>query len=82
MKNDKKLQNESCAEFLEFVSNRVKELRMSKNVSARKMSLLIGQHCGYITKLETQKFSPSVICFLKICNYFEISPEEFFNGCT
>ncbi len=52
---------------------------MQKNVSARDMSLSIGQNAGYINNIETGKSLPSMSGFFYICEYLHISPQEFFD---
>lgn len=59
--------------------NRITELRLKNNVSARDMSLSLGQSESYINKIENSKSFPSMDMFFYICEYFKISPEEFFN---
>lgn len=55
------------------------QLRINAGVSARDMSLSIGLSEGYINKLENEKTLPSMHTFFAICEYFEITPQEFFN---
>lgn len=59
--------------------NRLAELRENKNVSAREMSLSIGQSGSYINKIENHNNYPSMNIFFYICDFLEITPEEFFN---
>lgn len=58
---------------------RLTELRLAKKVSARDMSLSIGQSPNYINNIETGKALPSMSVFLSICDYLGITPSEFFN---
>ena len=58
---------------------RLVELRMNKGVSARDMSLSIGQSAGYINNIENGINLPSMSVFFYICEYLEISPKEFFD---
>ena len=60
-------------------SNRLADLRNQKGISARDMSLSIGQNAGYINNIENYKALPSMTNFFYICDFLEISPEEFFN---
>ncbi len=60
-------------------SLRLSVLRKSKGVSARKMSLSIGQSTSYIKSIENGTCLPSVKMFFRICEYLEISEQEFFN---
>lgn len=52
---------------------------MNKGVSARDMSLSIGQSEGYINNIENGINFPSMTVFFYICDYFGISPMEFFD---
>ena len=61
----------------DFVA-RLTQLRLEHNVSARDMSLSLGQNPGYINNIESGKALPSMTVFLYICDYFKITPEEFF----
>jgi transcriptional regulator with XRE-family HTH domain len=59
--------------------DRLVKLRMNKGVSARDMSLSIGQSEGYINNIENGVNFPSMTVFFYICDYFGISPMEFFD---
>lgn len=61
---------------------RIAKLRDEKGVSARDMSLSIGQSAGYINNIENRKNFPSMTVFFYICEYFNISPKEFFDDET
>ena len=52
---------------------------MNKGVSARDMSLSIGQSAGYINNIENGVNFPSMSVFFYICEYFDITPMEFFD---
>ena len=58
---------------------RLSRLRTKKGVSARDMSLSIGQNAGYINNIETGKSLPSMSGFFFICEYLNITPTEFFD---
>ena len=62
--------------------NRLSELRIKKGVSARDMSLSLGQSEGYINNIENKKAYPSMPAFFYICDYFQIKPSEFFDETT
>ena len=55
----------------EFIK-RLTELRMNKGVSARDMSLSLGQSPGYINNIENGVNLPSMTVFFYICDYFGI----------
>lgn len=61
-----------------FISKRINALRTQKNVSARDMSLSLGQSESYINKIENGRTLPSVSGLMYICDYFNISPADFF----
>lgn len=65
--------------FEEEFSLRLARLRSEKGVSARDMSLSIGQNPAYINFIETGKAMPSMSAFFFICDYLEITPKEFFD---
>lgn len=58
---------------------RLAQLRSKKGVSAREMSLSIGQNASYINNIESGKALPSMSGFFYICEYLGISPNEFFD---
>ena len=64
--------------YEEFFSLRLAELRMQKGVSARDMSLSIGQSENYINKIENRKSLPSMHAFFFICEYLGVTPAQFF----
>ena len=65
--------------YEELVSNRLAQLRMQKGVSARSMSLSLGQSESYVNKIENRKALPSISGLYYICEYFGIHPKDFFD---
>jgi transcriptional regulator with XRE-family HTH domain len=65
--------------FKEDFSLRLSLLRTQMNISARDMSLSLGQNPGYINSIENGKSLLSMAMFFYICEYLHVSPEEFFN---
>lgn len=65
--------------YEEFFSLRLAELRMQKGVSARDMSLSIGQSENYINKIGNRKSLPSMHAFFFICEYLGVTPAQFFD---
>ena len=55
---------------------------MEKGVSARDMSLSLGQSESYINKIENRRTMPSMTGFFYICEYLGIEPQEFFDTKT
>ena len=66
-------------DYLDWFYRRLSELRTQKGVSARDMSLSLGQSESYINKIENRRTLPSMTGFFYICEYLEITPQEFFN---
>ena len=66
--------------FEDLFYERLAKLRNEKGVSARDMSLTIGQSAGYINRLENQKGFPSMQVFFYICEYLGVTPSEFFDN--
>ena len=66
--------------FEELFPSRLTELRTQKGVSARDMSLSIGQNPGYINNIETGKALQAISAFFFICDYLEITHAEFFDS--
>ena len=63
----------------EFVRNRITQLRLQKGVSEYKMSYDLGHSRSYINNISSGKTLPSMTEFFAICDYFGITPVEFFN---
>ena len=66
--------------YEDFFKERLSELRLDKGVSARDMSLTLGQSESYINRIENGQMLPSMNMFFYICDYFKITPEQFFAG--
>lgn len=66
-------------DYIEWFHDRVAELRIQKGVSARDMSLSLGQSESYINKIENRRTLPSMTGFIYICEYLGITPKEFFD---
>ena len=64
-------------DYLEWFYRRIAELRAQKGVSARDMSLSLGQNAGYINNIENGHNLPSMTVFFYICEYLGITPKEF-----
>lgn len=66
--------------YEQFIRDRITELRQEKNISEHKMSLELGKGGSYIRSITSGKSMPSMREFYRICEYLEVSPEEFFMG--
>lgn len=64
--------------FEDQFSEQLAKLRLKKGVSARDMSLTLGQSESYINRIENKKMLPSMSVFFYMCDYFGITPQEFF----
>lgn len=62
-----------------FVQDRITELRLAKDISEYKLSQDIGRSKGYIQSISSGKTLPSITALYEICDYFEITPREFFD---
>lgn len=63
-----------------FIRDRISALRIEKGVSEYKMSLDLGHSKGYIQSISSGRALPSMNEFLYMCEYFEITPVEFFEN--
>ena len=61
------------------IALRIAQLRTKKGVSARDMSLSIGQNENYINRIENDISLPSLRGLILICEYFGITLKEFFD---
>lgn len=62
-----------------FVRERITQLRLRKGVSEYQMSYDLGHSRGYIYNISSGKALPPMKEFLAICDYFEITPQQFFD---
>lgn len=65
--------------YEEQFPERLSILRSNKGISARDMSLSLGQNPGYINNIETGKALPSMSMFFYICEFLEVTPSQFFD---
>lgn len=61
-----------------FIQKRMANIRNAKNISARKLSLELGQSSEYINQIENGKNIPSIEGLINFCSYLNISMGEFF----
>lgn len=62
-----------------FISERITELRLARNVSEYQMSLELGQSKGYIQGITSGKCLPSAKQLFNIADYFHLTVAEFFD---
>ena len=63
----------------DFIRRRITQLRINKGVSEYQMSYDLGHSRGYIYNISSGKALPPMKEFLSICEYFEITPQQFFD---
>ena len=68
--------------YEDLFAARLSKLRNQSNVSAREMSLAIGQNASYINRIENKQTFPSMQSFFYICEYLGVTPREFFDDET
>lgn len=61
-----------------FIVDRITQLRVEKNVSEYQLSYDLGFSKSYMGMISRNKNLPSLSAFLSICDYFEITPAQFF----
>lgn len=66
-------------DYAVWFSERLTQLRLEKGVSARDMSLSLGQSESYINKIENRRTMPSMAGFFYICDFFGITPQDYFD---
>ncbi len=62
-----------------FVKERITQLRLQKGVSEYRMSYDLGHSRSYIYNISSGKSLPRLDDLFLICEYFEITPVEFFD---
>lgn len=62
-----------------YIAERLAQLRLQKGVSARDMSLTMGQADNYINNIENKKSCPSIQGLYFICEYLGVTPKEFYD---
>ena len=61
-----------------FIGQRLKELRIAAGVSQGELNHALAKEPPYIELIETGERLPSLEMFLALCDWFDISPTEFF----
>ena len=62
-----------------FVKDRITALRLKKGVSEYQMSYDLGHSRGYIYNISSGKALPPLREFFVICDYFGLTPQQFFD---
>lgn len=66
-------------DIAKYIRDRIIQLRSDNKISARDLSLTLGQGKAYISQIESGAHLPSFENLFYICNYFKISLSEFFD---
>jgi len=65
--------------YEKFVRDRITQLRLNKGVSEYQMSYDLGHSRGYVYNISSGKALPPMKEFFGICEYFNITPHQFFD---
>lgn len=68
--------------YEEFVRERITQLRLKKGVSEYQMSYDLGHSRGYVYNISSGKALPPLKEFFSICEYFNLTPQQFFDEST
>ena len=64
---------------LQFIRDRITELRMLEGVSERSLGEEIGKGKSYIQQVSSGKITPALIPLLQLCERFGLEPQQFFD---
>ena len=64
---------------VDFIRNRITELRLKKGVSEYQMGYDLGHSRSYMYNISSGKSLPPLPEFLEICDYLGITPSQFFD---
>lgn len=65
---------------LDYIRQKITDLRIKKGVSEYKMSLDLGHSKSYVQSISSGRALPSLQEFIAICDYFKITPLQFFDS--
>lgn len=80
MTNTEKRKTEIYEKYEKEFSDRLRHLRNERKLSAREMSIALGQNVNYVNLIENGKRFPSMQGFFALCDYLKISPSSFFES--
>lgn len=66
--------------YEQIVRERITQLRLNKGVSEYQMSYDLGHSRGYVYNISSGKSLPPLKELFAICDYFEITPQQFFDN--
>lgn len=64
---------------LDFIRHRITELRLSRSMTEYQLSTELGQSKSYIQGITAGKSLPSMKQLYNICDFFGITPADFFD---
>lgn len=67
------------SQYERFVRDRITQLRLKKGMSEYQLSYDLGHSRSYIYNITSGKSLPPLSEFFSICEYFDITPSEFFD---
>ena len=65
--------------YEKFIRERITQLRLRKDVSEYQMSYDLGHSRSYVYNISSGKALPPMKEFLAICEYFDLTPQQFFD---
>lgn len=65
--------------YEDFTRERITQLRLRKGVSEYQMSYDLGHSRGYVYNISSGKALPPLKEFFAICDYFDLTPQQFFD---
>ena len=61
-----------------MIGQRIRECRLSKNISMKKLAALTGLQVSHLSKIENDKLTPTLATLEKICNALKIDIKDFY----
>jgi transcriptional regulator with XRE-family HTH domain len=65
--------------YEQLLITRLAELRQKRGATARDMSLSMNQNVNYVNSIEHGKITPSMKAFFGICEFLNVTPQDFFD---
>ena len=62
-----------------YVTKRITQLRLKKNIAEHRMSLDLGHSRSYMQGISSGRALPSMSEFFAICDYLDVTPRDFFD---
>lgn len=66
-------------DYIEFIRNRITQLRLQRGISEYQMSYDLGRSRGFVQNITSGKSQPSLEGLLSIIDYFGLTPMQFFD---